>query len=101
MRMGVGELHDLQCWQPANQSKSAVYEFASAPALTLDRSFCEDVRRSSRSAPANIAEAFGRQTHREFAQFLSIARASLTETENHLEHARERGYISEGEYTRL
>ena len=32
----------------------------------------------------NIAEGFGRYRHREFAQFLSIARGSLFELHDHL-----------------
>ena len=99
--MGVDDFRDLQCWQLANELKNAVYAFTSAPVLLKDGSFCDDIRRSSRSASANIAEGFGRQTHREFAHVLSIARASLMETENHLEHALACGYITDAEYSRL
>jgi four helix bundle protein len=66
-----------------------------------DRDFCHDIRRSSRSAPANIAEGFGRETHREFAHYLSIARASLLETDNHLQDACDCEYLTEAERQRL
>jgi four helix bundle protein len=66
-----------------------------------DRDFCHDIRRSARSAPSNIAEGFGRETHRDFANFLAIARASLMETENHLQDALECEYITQTEHQRL
>jgi four helix bundle protein len=78
---------ELSCWQLASELKVAVYAITDTPAARIDRSFCDDARRAARSGPANIAEGFGRYTHREFAQFLSIARASLVELENHLQHA--------------
>jgi four helix bundle protein len=37
-----------------------------------DRDFCDDLRRAVRSAPANIAEGFGRWHAREFVCFLGI-----------------------------
>jgi four helix bundle protein len=66
-----------------------------------DRDFCEDIRASVRSAPLNISEGFGRDTHRDFAHFLSIARASLMETDNHLQDALDCAYITHAEHARL
>jgi four helix bundle protein len=78
-----------------------VYAFTATGSARADEDFCRDIRRASRSAPANIAEGFGRETHRDFAHFLSIARASLLETENHLAHARTCEYLTADEHTRL
>jgi four helix bundle protein len=78
-----------------------VYAFTATSAARSDEDFCRDIRRASRSAPANIAEGFGRETHRDFAHFLSVARASLLETENHLAHARSREYLTAADHTRL
>jgi four helix bundle protein len=55
----------------------------------------------ARSARANISEGFGRETHRDFAHFLSISRASLMETDNHLQDAADSGYLSPQEHERL
>jgi four helix bundle protein len=65
-----------------------------------DRNFCQDTRASARSAPSNISEGFGRETHRDFAHFLSIARVSLIETD-HLQDALDCRHISATEHTRL
>lgn len=51
--------------------------------------------RAAVSVPANIAEGSGRATSREFAHFLSTARASLLELDPHLEIAKRRKYITE------
>jgi len=42
------------------------------------------VRRSSVSIAANIAEGFGRESKAEFSRFLKISQGSLKETETHL-----------------
>jgi four helix bundle protein len=44
------------------------------------------------SVTGNIAEGFGRYRHREFAQFLRIARGSLYELSEHLRDGIARGY---------
>ena len=89
------------CWQLARELKCEVYAFTDKLPAKKDRNFCDDIRASSRSGPANIAEGFGRETHRDFAHFLSIARASLTETDNHLQDALDCRYVSETEHERL
>jgi four helix bundle protein len=92
---------ELVCWQLSHDLKCEVYAFTAKMPAKTDRDFCNDIRASSRSAAANIAEGFGRDTHREFARFLSIARASLLETDNHLQDACDCQYITESERERL
>lgn len=57
--------------------------------------------RAVRSVPTNIAEGHGRYPPADFARFLTIAHASLSEVDTHLEIARRRGYVSPEEWTRL
>jgi four helix bundle protein len=53
------------------------------------------IRRAAVSVPSNIAEGAARTTKREFAQFLSIARGSLSEIDTQLEIARRLGYVAD------
>ena len=61
-------------------------------------------RRAAMSVGANISEGCGKESRREFARFLEIARGSTSELENHMRFARDlallsphvhRGYVEE------
>jgi four helix bundle protein len=51
---------------------------------------------SSNSACANIAEGFARYRPKDHANFLRIAKASLTETIEHIKDAHSRGLVDAG-----
>jgi four helix bundle protein len=99
--MGVRHFRELECWQLANELKQEVYKLIATHPAKSDRDFCDDIRRSARSATANISEGFRRFGHLDFARFLSNALGSLAETENHLLDAVDSGYLSRDEGTRL
>ena len=56
------------------------------------------LRRSSQSISANIAEGYGRYYYQETIRFCYIARGSLEETYSHLHMAKELGYIYEEDF---
>lgn len=88
-------------WQKADDFAVRIYE--------LSRAFPEDerdglssqIRRVTVSIPANIAEGAGRQTLKDFCQFLFVARGSLSETEYYLHLAGRLGYITHGQLDEL
>ena len=54
---------------------------------------CDQIRRAAVSIPSNIAEGFGRDTHKDFAHFLAQARGSLYEVDTQVEIAIRRGFV--------
>ena len=79
-KSGVRDFRDLVAWQLAYELKCEVYAFTSTGRVSRDFDYVNDIRSASASAPANIAEGFGRFRPLEFARFLTIAKASLVET---------------------
>lgn len=62
----------------------------------------DQLRRSSKSVCANIAEGFGKQSYSsaEFGRFLAIAEGSVIETQTWLQYASDLGYINSTIYER-
>lgn len=57
------------------------------------------MRRSSKSIPANTAEGFARRKFKkEYLRYLGMARASIDETRVHLQFSHDLNYISEEQY---
>ncbi len=80
----VKSFEELIAWQQAREVKKLVYELTDRASCRREVRFRDQLRASAASVPANIAEGFARKRPREFSRFLSIARASLAETRNHL-----------------
>ena len=94
---GVRRYEDLLVWQLASGLRDKVFTLTEKRAVSRNFKFRDQIRESSSSAPANIAEGFGRFRPREFAFFVRIARASLLETRNHLQDGRNKKYFTEGD----
>ena len=92
---------EILAWQKARQSTKLIYEETLKGDFSRDFDLRGQIRRSSISISANIAEGFGRKSDKEFAQFLSIALASAYETQSHLYLALDLGYISQDRFARL
>jgi four helix bundle protein len=86
---------DLICWQVAAKLRDRILKLTEDGPAARAKNFCDDIRRSARSAPSNLSEGFGAFYPREFARLARIARRSLIETRNHLEDAREQKYFDE------
>lgn len=59
------------------------------------------IRRSSNSAPANVAEGFGNKHTNIYAEKISIAQGEIRETIHHLKIMNKKGYIKDKELTDL
>jgi len=92
---------ELVCWQLANDLKQRVYAFIAKPAVANDFKFCAQIRDSARGGPRAISEGFGRFRPADFARYLEYARASLIETQNHIDDALDSSYLSAAEHKAL
>ncbi len=95
-------LENLLVWQKASQfaiyiCKSVIVHFPDHEKYALS----SQVRRSSQSIPANIAEGHGRYYFQESARFAYIARGSLEETYSHLFYAHEMQYLTDVDFQEL
>jgi len=61
----------------------------------------DQIRRSSKSICANLAEGFAKQSHSkpEFARFISMALGSCSETQTWITYAFDLGYITNAQMT--
>ena len=91
----VQKFEDLDAYRLSRELRDAIFSLTEREPALKDIKFRDQIRRSSSSPPANIAEGFGRFTPREFAHFTRIARASLLATRNHIEDARTKKYFGE------
>ena len=89
---------DIVAWQLASELKKWVFKIIARPSVARHFKFCDQIRDSSRSGPANISEGFWRYRPRDNARFVRIALGSLGETANHLNDAFAEKYIEEEEY---
>jgi len=85
---------EMVAWQLAFELNRNVQTLLRTGPAAHDFKFRDQLSDSSRSAPRNIAEGFGRFNPTEIAQFLDFAIASLDETENHLRDGVESRYFS-------
>jgi four helix bundle protein len=91
--MAVG-FEELVVWQKAHALMLFVHRQI-LPRLPPEEKWdlTDQLRRSSKSTPSNIAEGHGRFYYRDTVRFCYNARGSLSESENHLAAAKDLNYI--------
>jgi four helix bundle protein len=81
------KLSDLKAYQMAYQVMLKGYQLLDIMPEYEKYNRTAQLRRSLSSAPANIAEGYGRFNYQENIQYCRQARGSLTETQAHLQAA--------------
>jgi four helix bundle protein len=92
---------DLQVWQKAHSLTLSIYR--ATKGFPSDERFglTSQIRRSTSSIGANLAEGCGRRSDGEMARFVQIAMGSGAELSYHMLLARDLGYLREDEYVGL
>lgn len=100
--MSVSGLEKLDVWCNARDFAVRIHKEI-LPILPAEEkwSLAQQLRRSSQSIPANIAEGHGRFYFQENVRFCYIARGSLEETISHIVFARKVNYIEESIYQHI
>lgn len=74
----------MEVWQTAHNLSLEIFEITKDLPKSEDYALTSQIRRSSNSISANIAEGFGRRTKKDKKYFYTISRGSAHETQNHL-----------------
>jgi len=90
---GVQSYRDLLVWQKGLDLVDTIYDLAAVFPSDERFGLIAQIKRSVVSVPNNVAEGQVRSTSNDFANFLSIARGSLAETETLLTTAVRRRFL--------
>src|SRR5438876_9664284 len=95
----VKHFRDLDVYQNALTTGLGIYELTKTFPADERYALTDQIRRSSRSVCANIAEAWRKRRYiAAFVSKLSDAEAEAAETQVHLEIAQRLGYISQEKF---
>lgn len=84
--------YKLNAWKESMALVKQVYEFTEMFPASEAFGLTSQMRRAAVSIPSNVAEGAARTGAREFAQFLNVAKGSLSELETQILIAKDLGY---------
>lgn len=92
---------DILASRKARQLTNKIYKITASGPFATDYGLQKKIQRASVSIMANIAEGFGRHSDKEFANFLNISHASVSEVQSHLYVALDLTYIPNSVFEEL
>jgi four helix bundle protein len=99
MQPKISRPEDLVAYQCADELANLVDDIT--PRIEKkDRDWCDQIRRSTAKAPAQIAEGFCRFLPKDGANYYRMARSSLSETQSHLRRGLRRKHLTQEEFNR-
>jgi four helix bundle protein len=99
--MSSRDFRRLKVWEAAHRLALEAYTTTASFPRNEQYALTSQIRRSSASIPANIAEGCGRGGDRELSRFLRMAMGSASELEYHLLLARDLQILTTHEHTPL
>lgn len=97
----IKRFEEIKAWQKARALVCEVYKICCVGAISKDYGLRDQLCRAAVSSMSNIAEGFGRNSNKDFAHFLDVARGSAMETQSLLYVALDVGYISQDVFNTL
>ena len=98
---GKRGFEDLECFQLALAVMTKIHEFSKNLPVEEKYDLFSQIRRSSKSVTANIAEGYGRYHYLDSLRYYSIARGELNETLGHLINAKVLNYLDQKSFDEL
>jgi four helix bundle protein len=95
------DFRKLSVWRKSHLLTLDTYKFTQNFPKNEMYGLTSQIRRASASIPANIAEGCCRGTDPEFKHFLLIALGSASELEYHFLLAKDLGYLTQEDHTKL
>jgi four helix bundle protein len=92
---------DIRAWQKARILTKDIYLLSGGGAFARDFELRNQLRRSTVSIMANIAEGQGRRTDKDFANFLNMSLGSISESKSHIYFALDLNYIDQTQFDAL
>ena len=89
------DFRKIKAWQLADDLAVAVYGASRMFPREEIYGITRQLRRAASSVPANIVEGASRESAKDYAHFLQIARGSLAETQYFLHLAKRLGYLDD------
>ena len=86
---------ELEVWRASMDLVEQVYGLVAEFPREEKYALSDQLRRAAVSIPSNIAEGFGRETHKDFAHFIAQARGSLYEVDTQVELAKRCGFVTD------
>ena len=90
---GIRSYEESDAYKLAAEAQRLVHRAVREPHFRTHFDLARQILASSNSACANIGEGFARYRRKDHANFLRIAKASLTETIEHTKDAQSRGLV--------
>lgn len=96
--MKIISYKQLIVWRKSIELVKSIYKLTSLFPKDELYGIISQIRRASISIPSNIAEGYGRRSHKEYLQFYSIAYGSSLELETQLIIANKLSFASDDDY---
>lgn len=93
--------HNLDVWRKSIDFVAEIYKLTAIFPETEKFGLTSQLRRAVVSIPVNIAEGVGRESQKEFRNFISIAQGSAAEIETQLIISNKLGYINAEQLDRV
>jgi four helix bundle protein len=97
----IRRFEDIEAWRKARELVQEIYKACARGVLGRDFALRDQICRAAVSSMSNIAEGFSRNSDKDFAHFLDIAKGSVLEVQSLLYVVLDVGYIDKKEFERL